>query len=133
MILSRRVPRPALARAPRQQAVLPRRGFLAPTAPRRDIVQDLYLREIKNYKPTPLKPSDAHAYVQEFKLPKAPRSPEESDIAKDLRAYEDQQVDVEGQTASKEQEDEWDWFEEDPEWEEYYRKEAEKEAMKKEH
>ena len=95
------------------------------------MVQDLYLRELKNYKPTPLKASDADAHVQKFRMPKAPPSPEESDIAKDLKAYEEQQVEVEGQAASGEkEEEEWDWFEEDPEWEEYYKKEAEKETAK---
>ena len=94
-----------------------------------DMVQDLYLRELKNYKPTPLKPSDAEAHVQKFKKPKAPPSPEESNISNDLKAYEEQKVEVEGQAAPGEvEEEEWDWFEEDPEWEEHYRKEAEKAA-----
>ncbi|KAL9123591.1 MAG: hypothetical protein Q9217_006991, partial [Psora testacea] len=145
--------RHALARAAYQHAVLQQRTFVAPTAPLRgmhntypsivlradsnekaDMVQDLYLRELKNYRPTQLKPSDADAHVQKFKIPNAPPSPEESEIAKDLKAYEAQQVEVEGQAApGHEEEEEWDWFEEDPEWEEFYRKEAEKETVEKGH
>ena len=81
-----------------------------------DLVQDLYLRELKAYKPTPIKASDAEGHVQKFSVPKAPRSPEEGDIANDLKAYEEQQVEIEGQAASGEAgaaED--DWFEEEEE------------------
>lgn len=62
-----------------------------------DIVQDLYLRELRNYKPSAVKASDSEGHVQKFFPPKAPQSPEESDIANDLKAYENQQVEVEGQ------------------------------------
>lgn len=67
-----------------------------------DPVQDLYLRELRAYKPTPVKPSDADAYVQKFSAPSAPPSPEESNIASELKAYETQEVEVEGQSASGE-------------------------------
>ena len=67
-----------------------------------DLVQDLYLRELKNYKPPSVKPSDAEGHVQKFTLPKPPRSPDESDIANDLKAYEDQQVEIEGQDVGEE-------------------------------
>ena len=81
-----------------------------------DLVQDLYLKELKNYKPPPLKPSDSDGHVQKFTPPKAPQSPEESDIANDLKAYEDQQVELEGQAAGGEASaTEWDWFEEEEE------------------
>ena len=77
-----------------------------------DLVQDLYLRELKAYKPPPTKASDAEGYVQKYSPPKAPQSPEETDIANDLKAYEAQQVEVEGQAAAGEaQEPEWNWFE----------------------
>lgn len=75
----------------------------------------MYLKEIKAYKLPAVKPSDSEGHVQKFSPPKAPKSPEESDIANDLKAYENQQVDVEGQasgggaTAIEE-----DWFEEEP-------------------
>jgi F-type H+-transporting ATPase subunit h len=84
-----------------------------------DLVQDLYLRELKSYKPTPIKPSDSEGHVQKFSPPRAPTSPDEGDIASDLKAYESQQVEVEGQTAAGEAKlSEDDWFEEEEEEEE---------------
>lgn len=65
-------------------------------------MQDLYLRELRAYKPTPTKPSDADAYVAKFNAPKPPPSPEESNIASELKAYETQEVEVEGQASSGE-------------------------------
>ena len=63
-----------------------------------------------------MKPSDSEGHVQKFSPPKAPHSPEESDIANDLKAYENQQVEVEGQAAGREASaTEENWFEEDEE------------------
>jgi F-type H+-transporting ATPase subunit h len=78
----------------------------------------MYLRELKNYKPPQVKPSDAEGHVQKFSVPKPPPSPEESDIANDLKAYENQTVEIEGQASSGEQAPEEDWFEEPEEDEE---------------
>ena len=79
-----------------------------------DLVQDMYLRELKNYKPPPVKPSDSEGHVQKFSQPKAPQSPEESDIANELKAYENQQVEIEGQaTGGEAAATEVDWFEEE--------------------
>ncbi|KAF2084806.1 hypothetical protein K490DRAFT_48359 [Saccharata proteae CBS 121410] len=115
-----RASRLSLARVARQQAVISRRTFMAPTAVRKaDLVQDMYLRELKNYKPTAVKPSDAEGQVQKFSVPKPPQSPEEADIAADLKAYENQSVEVEGaatetgEGATKAVEE--DWFEEEEE------------------
>ena len=69
-----------------------------------DLVQDLYLRELKNYKAAPAKATDASGHVQTFTVPKAPPSPEEIEIASDLKAYEAQPVEVEGQHAEGEEE-----------------------------
>lgn len=81
------------------------------------MVQDMYLRELKNYKAPQLKASDAEGQVQKFKMPAAPASPEEGDLAKDLNAYETQAVEVEGQAAAGEaQAVEEDWFEEDEDY-----------------
>ncbi|KAK5243196.1 ATP synthase F0 subcomplex subunit H atp14, partial [Cryomyces antarcticus] len=98
---SLRPARQTLFRAARQQnAVMGRRTFIAPTAIRQaDIVQDMYLRELKGYKPPQIKASDADAHVQKFTAPKPPPSPEETDIANELKAYESQQVEVEGQSS----------------------------------
>lgn len=63
-----------------------------------------------------MKSSDSEGHVQKFSPPKAPQSPEESDIANDLKAYEDQQVEVEGQASGGEASaTEEDWFEEEEE------------------
>jgi F-type H+-transporting ATPase subunit h len=61
-----------------------------------DLVQDLYLRELKAYKVPQVKASDAEGSVQKFTVPPTPTSPEESDIASELKSYETQSVDVEG-------------------------------------
>jgi len=74
----------------------------------------MYLRELKNYKTPQVKASDAEGHVQKFNTPKPPRSPEESDLAGDLKAYESQQVEVEGQAETGSAAPaEHDWFEEE--------------------
>ncbi|KAI4664581.1 uncharacterized protein J4E92_004682 [Alternaria infectoria] len=113
-----RASRQALVRVARQQpALVARRTFITPSAVRSaDLVQDLYLRELKAYKVPEVKASDAEAHVQKFTVPKAPASPEETDIANELKSYETQAVDVEGAQGEDDavlpQED---WFEEEDE------------------
>ena len=77
----------------------------------------MYLRELKSYKAPQVKASDAEGHVQKFTLPKAPPSPEESDLANDLKAYESQQVELEGASSSEPGAApvEEDWFEEEAE------------------
>ncbi|TDZ13118.1 hypothetical protein C8034_v001839 [Colletotrichum sidae] len=90
----------AVSRLARPSAVQ-MRGFIAPTVSRRaDFVQELYLKELKAYKPTPVKDSDAQGQVQTFSVPATPKSPEESDLAANLKEYESMAVEVEGQDAS---------------------------------
>ncbi|MCJ1376806.1 hypothetical protein MMC20_008051 [Loxospora ochrophaea] len=111
-----RVSRLGLSQAVRRHGASSQRAFTAPTATRQaDLVQDLYLQALKAYKTPPTKPSDSEGHVQKFSMPKAPQSPEESDIATDLKAYEDQKVEVEGQAAAGETPTDEDWFEEEPE------------------
>ncbi|KAI0172103.1 ATP synthase complex subunit H-domain-containing protein [Hypoxylon sp. FL1284] len=84
----------AVTRVARVNAV---RGFIAPTVSRRaDFVQELYLKELKAYKPTPVKDTDSVGQVQTFSAPKAPKSPEEADLASSLKEYESMAVEVEG-------------------------------------
>ncbi|KAF2147762.1 hypothetical protein K461DRAFT_288831 [Myriangium duriaei CBS 260.36] len=99
----------------RQNGVTLRRTFITPTAVRQaDLVQDMYLRELKNYKPAAVKASDSEGQVQKFRLPTAPQSPEEADIANELKAYEQQQVELEGQSGEPGSAPvEEDWFEEE--------------------
>ncbi|KAF2033694.1 hypothetical protein EK21DRAFT_98098 [Setomelanomma holmii] len=113
-----RASRQALVRVARQQpAFVARRTFITPTTVRSaDLVQDLYLRELKAYKVPAVKANDAEGSVQKFTLPPTPTSPEESDIASELKTYETQSVEVEGAssedgTALPEE----DWFEEEDE------------------
>ncbi|MCJ1266730.1 hypothetical protein MMC22_006615 [Lobaria immixta] len=107
----------ALLRPAQAKVLVSTRAFTAPTTVlRADIIQDLYLKEIRGYKPATLKPSDSDGHVQKFSAPKPPRSPEESDIANGLKGYEAEQVEVEGQVAIGEANQvEEDWFDEDEE------------------
>jgi F-type H+-transporting ATPase subunit h len=65
-----------------------------------DFVQELYLKELKAYKPTPIKESDSVGQVQTFNAPTTPKSPEESDLASSLQEYETMAVEIEGQDSS---------------------------------
>ncbi|KAL1607058.1 ATP synthase F0 subcomplex subunit H atp14 [Nothophoma quercina] len=113
-----RASRQALARVARQQPTIARRTFITPTAVRSaDLVQDLYLRELKNYKVPQVKANDAEGHVQKFSIPAAPKSPEEADIANELKAYETQQPDVGSEATAEDGQvlpDE-DWFVEEDE------------------
>ncbi|EEP82532.1 conserved hypothetical protein [Uncinocarpus reesii 1704] len=132
MFQSLRASRSLLTRVARQQSPIAVRTFATTSArqgrrvkqaplstpdadqysPSADPVQELYLRELRAYKPAPLKPSDAEAYVQKFVMPTPPPSPEEANIASELKAYETQDVEVEGQAAPGETAAvEEDWFE----------------------
>lgn len=76
------------------------------------LIQDLYLKELKAYKPPPARNTDPAGHIQKFSPPKPPQSPNEGDIANELKEYEIQQVEVEGQAAAGETSDvEVDWFE----------------------
>lgn len=59
-------------------------------------MQELYLKELKAYKAPVVKDSDAQGQVATFSEPKAPRSPEEADLAASLKEYEGMAVEVEG-------------------------------------
>lgn len=77
----------------------------------------MYLRELKTYKPTPIKATDADEHVQKFSVPAAPKSPEEGDLANDLKSYETQTVELEGSSSGADGAApvEEDWFEEEEE------------------
>lgn len=66
-----------------------------------DLVQEMYLRELKAYKTPAMKATDSEGHVQKFSMPQPPKSPEESDLASDLQSYESAQVEVEGQSGSE--------------------------------
>lgn len=78
----------------------------------------MYLKELKSYKVPQTKASDAEAHVLKFKQPATPRSPEEGDLASDLKSYETAQVEVEGQSSSGESSEAApSWFEEEEDFE----------------
>ncbi|CAI6340048.1 unnamed protein product [Periconia digitata] len=114
-----RASRQQLARVARQQSgFVARRTLIVPTAVRQaDLVQDMYLRELKAYKPPQVKATDAEGHVSKFTIPKPPPSPEESDLASDLKTYETQQVELEGSASTEDGAApvEEDWFVEEEE------------------
>lgn len=112
-----------LRQVARTNGVAQVRGFIAPTVSRRaDFVQELYLKELKAYKPVPPTDADADGQVKPFSLPKTPASPEEADLASSLKEYESLSAEVEGQDAgavagagAHGKSPLPDWFEEEPE------------------
>ncbi|TFK29096.1 hypothetical protein FA15DRAFT_583091 [Coprinopsis marcescibilis] len=65
------------------------RAFASTAVSRKDLVQDIYLREIKAYKPAAVA-KDAHVgVVKSFSLPPTPKAPVlPADLASELSAYE---------------------------------------------
>lgn len=81
---------------------------------------------MKAYKTPAVKANDAEGQVKKFTPPSTPKSPEETDIANELKSYEASTVDVEGQAEDgSAAEPEASWFEEDPEWLEMEKNERE--------
>lgn len=77
-----------------------------------DTIQQMYLKELQSYKAPPVKAGDSEGHVQKFSPPAPPKAPEDTDLAKDMKAYEDQVVEIEGQAATGEQTElEGDYFE----------------------
>ncbi|EHA54350.1 hypothetical protein MGG_14772 [Pyricularia oryzae 70-15] len=116
--LSRVSSRKAISTVSRLAKPTVARTFMTPTVSRRaDFVQELYLKELKAYKPTPIKESDSQGQVATFNLPQAPKSPEEADLAASLKEYESMAVEVEGNEAVAEGETAVveDWLVEDEE------------------
>ena len=116
---------PSSPRQPSVKVSQPSGSFLTArctnTSPIADLVQDMYLRELKAYKPNPVKASDSEGHVQKFSAPKTPKSPEETDIANELKAYEASTVDLVGAEGSEEGAApiDQDWFEEEEEEDEH--------------
>jgi len=75
----------------------------------------MYLKELSSYKPPAVKASDADAHVQKFTVPKAPASPEDANLANDLKTYETSAPEIEGAAAEGAPAVVENWFEEDEE------------------
>lgn len=79
---------------------------------RADIIQDLYVKEVKAFKAPTLTAADAAGSVKPWAAPTAPSAPAlEADVAAELSEYETQAVEVESakpaENAAAEVED---WF-----------------------
>ncbi|KAH9955292.1 ATP synthase complex subunit H-domain-containing protein [Russula dissimulans] len=64
------------------------RAYATTSAPRKDLIQDLYLKELKSYK-APSVAKDAHVgVVKAFSAPALPSPPTLPDLAPELAAYD---------------------------------------------
>lgn len=89
------------------------RRAISVSAVRSNLIQDLYIKEIKGYKAPPLTLKDAEGSVKPWTPPAAPSAPSvEGDVAADLAAYESSSVEVESQasTSSTPEAAVEDWF-----------------------
>ncbi|KIL64557.1 hypothetical protein M378DRAFT_163007 [Amanita muscaria Koide BX008] len=79
------------------------RNFSSSSVARKDIIQDLYLREIKAYKPAAIA-KDAHVgVVKSYSLPPAPKPPVlPTDLASELAAYESSEPTLASRAAAQE-------------------------------
>lgn len=85
--------------------------LLSTTAVRRNVLQDLYLKELKNVKLAPITPQDAEGSVKPWEEPSKPKIPEvEAQGTEALQAYKNEPVEtlsenVEGQAEEPVEED----------------------------
>ncbi|ORX49508.1 hypothetical protein DM01DRAFT_1409477 [Hesseltinella vesiculosa] len=69
------------------------RSFSVASVQQKDVVQELYLKELKGYKPTATKVDESQ--VKDLKLPAAPAVPEvDADLAQQLAAYDKEPEEV---------------------------------------
>ncbi|EPQ55697.1 hypothetical protein GLOTRDRAFT_128910 [Gloeophyllum trabeum ATCC 11539] len=80
------------ATAARSTARFNARALSTSPVSRKDLVQEIYVKEIKSYKAPPL-PKDAHVgHVKPFSAPSAPKPPTvPADLASELSAYDAQE------------------------------------------
>lgn len=79
-----------------------------------DIVTDLYLKSLREFKPTAAKASDAEGQVKAWSAPAPPQAPESaSNVESELSAYESSEVESasSGASSTTSSESEGDWFE----------------------
>lgn len=75
---------------------VPARAMSATPARRADIIQDLYVKEVKAFKAPVLTAADATGSVKEWSTPSSPAAPAvEGDVAAELSEYESSAVEVE--------------------------------------
>jgi len=65
------------------------RTFIAPSMPvKKDVVQELYLKELKSYKPAPVAKGAEEGQVKGLKLPPPPAAPDVEDLSAELASYD---------------------------------------------
>ncbi|KAI9255052.1 ATP synthase complex subunit H-domain-containing protein [Phascolomyces articulosus] len=75
------------SKAPFTVRAMAARGVATSAVMQKDVVQELYLKELKGYKPAPTKVDESQ--VKELKLPAAPVAPAvDADIAEQLAKYD---------------------------------------------
>lgn len=86
------------------------RRLLSVTPRRSNLVSDLYIQNIKEFKPTPLSAKDLAAAVKSFQLPSKPVVPETEVAPEAISAYEASEVETEAVSSSAAPEATEDWF-----------------------
>lgn len=95
------------------QRSLSARRLFSISPQRSNLVSDLYIQQIKAFKPTPLSNKDAESSVKSFQLPNKPSVPESEISADALNQYESSDVETaaaEPSSAGAEPAAEEDWF-----------------------
>ncbi|CAK7905641.1 ATP synthase subunit H, mitochondrial [[Candida] anglica] len=98
----------------RQSArLLASKRFFSVTPQRSNLISDLYVTQIKAFKPTPVSEKEAASAVKAFQLPSKPSVPEAEISADALNQYESSEVETAsaGSTGSIAAEEDWFVFE----------------------
>jgi F-type H+-transporting ATPase subunit h len=78
-----------------RSSVLVRTITTTPILRQTDPIQDLYLRELRNYKPSPPSPGEAEAKTKSWSSPRTPKVPETTAApAEEIQTYASEQVSV---------------------------------------
>ncbi|CAO3685801.1 unnamed protein product [Umbelopsis vinacea] len=65
------------------------RTFITPSMPvQKDVIQELYIKELKNYKPAPVAKGAEEGQVKDLKLPPTPAAPTVDDLSAELASYD---------------------------------------------
>lgn len=79
-----------------------------------DIVTDMYLKNLKEFKPTPAKASDSEGQVKTWSAPAPPQAPESAaNVDSELSQYASSEVEssASGEASQATADSEGDWFE----------------------
>ncbi|MBW0529263.1 hypothetical protein O181_068978 [Austropuccinia psidii MF-1] len=85
----------------------PQRGFASSSLANKDFVQELYLRELKSYKPSPQTIQAMQNQVRDFTMPSAPPPPvlpSAPDLAQEFQAWDNASLvnnNVQAETSSQ--------------------------------